>query len=341
MNHWWRSHHRDDDRCREVRFSNGCNGRLVFSHSGVNFSATMLREFIVADIMHETVHTVSLSDSILTAASRMLAEDIGSVIVTENGSPIGIVTDTDLIDYMATNGQVDGIEVETVMSSPLVTIASTASLEDAAALLGEHRISTLAVTSNGSLVGVLGTRDLSYYLPYIIHEGLHSRVAEQRLELPGGAEVAYEREDWRFSFEPADEEDGIGVGDIVRFSKRITEDDIDRFADATGDTNRVHLDASFAEQTRFGEPIAHGLLVAGTISSALARIPGLTIYLAQDLSFHAPVEVGNQVEAECRFTEQLAEDRFRLRTEVRDEDGSCCIDGEAIVLIDDIPAAEE
>lgn len=298
----------------------------------------MLREFTVADVMHTTVHTVSRSDSILIAASRLLEEDIGSVIVTENGSPIGIVTDTDLVDCLTKDGDPDALEVESIMSTPLVTIDPSASLEDAAELLNRRSISTLAVTSNGSLVGVLGTRDLSYYLPYIIHEGLLSRVEEFRLQLPGEPEVAYEREDWTFSFESDAGDEGIGVGDVARFRKLITEEDVTSFAEATGDTNRVHLDDSFAAQTRFGEQIAHGLLVAGTISSALARIPGLTIYLAQDLSFHAPVRVGTEVEAICRFTEQLAEDRFRLRTEVVDEEDTCCIDGEAIVLIDELPS---
>jgi acyl dehydratase len=93
----------------------------------------------------------------------------------------------------------------------------------------------------------------------------------------------------------------------------------------------------FAERSRFGRRIAHGTLVSGTISSALARLPGLTVYLSQDLRFLKPVDVGDRVTAICEIVEDLGGDRYRLTTRVEREDGEVVIDGEAVVLIDDLP----
>lgn len=132
----------------------------------------------------------------------------------------------------------------------------------------------------------------------------------------------------------------IEVGDVVEFSKPITEADVSAFAQVSGDTNRLHLESSFAEETQFGGRIAHGTLVAGTISAALARFPGTTVYLSQDLEFLAPVEIGDTVTAECRIVEDLGTDQYRLETIVSNDDGETVIDGEAVVIISDGPDVE-
>lgn len=129
--------------------------------------------------------------------------------------------------------------------------------------------------------------------------------------------------------------DALSVGDSIRFSKRLTDDDVRAFAEASGDTNQLHLDDEYAEETRFGGRIAHGTLVSGLISAALARLPGLVIYLSQDEEFHNPVEIGDRVTAECEIIEDLGEHRYRLRTTVTDENGATAIDGEAVILLDE------
>lgn len=151
--------------------------------------------------------------------------------------------------------------------------------------------------------------------------------------------ITYRQPDWNVE-RSVESRDDISVGDYVRFTKTITEEDVRTFAAISGDTNRLHLDSEFAEDTRFGEPIAHGALVAGLISAALARLPGLTIYLSQDLQYLAPVEIDDTVTASCEVVEVLGGDRFRLRTCVFDEDGETIIEGEAVVLVDEIPDEE-
>jgi len=98
----------------------------------------------------------------------------------------------------------------------------------------------------------------------------------------------------------------LNVGDTVQFTRPMEPTDIAAFAQVSGDTNPLHLDGDFAAETRFDGRIVHGTLVAGTISAALARFPGVTIYLSQDLEFLAPVEVGGTVTATCEIVRTSA-----------------------------------
>ena len=93
--------------------------------------------------------------------------------------------------------------------------------------------------------------------------------------------------------------------------------------------------------TRFGGRIVHGTLVSGLISAALARLPGLTIYLSQDLEFLKPVEIGDRLTAVVEIVEDIGNGRYRLTTSVENEDAEPVIDGEAVVIIDEPPSADD
>jgi 3-hydroxybutyryl-CoA dehydratase len=125
-------------------------------------------------------------------------------------------------------------------------------------------------------------------------------------------------------------------GQRATFSKTITEADIQGFADLTGDNNPLHLDAEFARRSRFGRPVAHGLLVAGMISAALGtRLPGAgAIYVSQSLRFLKPVYPGDTVTATVEVT-AWQEDRgmVTLRTTCANQSGDAIIDGEAVLLV--------
>jgi acyl dehydratase len=162
------------------------------------------------------------------------------------------------------------------------------------------------------------------------------RNGDSELREPEVDSVAYSQESWSME-RSADGETELGVGDVVRFSKRITEEEVLTFATISGDTNRLHLDDEFAADTRFGRRIVHGTLVSGLISSALARLPGMTVYLSQDLRFLKPVDIGSELTAIVEIVEDLGDDRYRLDTVVETGDGTTVVDGEAVVLIDPSP----
>ena len=86
----------------------------------------------------------------------------------------------------------------------------------------------------------------------------------------------------------------LAKGMSASFEKRITDDDIVRFAEVTGDTNPLHLDDDFARESIFGGRIAHGMLTASLFSAILGtRMPGPgCIYMSQSIRFRAPVRPG-------------------------------------------------
>ena len=125
------------------------------------------------------------------------------------------------------------------------------------------------------------------------------------------------------------------VGMTAIYAKTVTEADIVMFAGISGDTNPVHLDAHFADQTVFKGRIAHGMLSASFISTVLGtRLPGPgCIYLSQNLKFHAPVKAGDTVTARVTVTD-VNRDKKRVIVEtVCTVDDSVVIDGEALLLV--------
>ena len=129
--------------------------------------------------------------------------------------------------------------------------------------------------------------------------------------------------------------DQLNIGDRASISQQITERDVIRFAELTGDINPIHMDKFYAEQTIFGERIAHGMLTASLISAVLGmKLPGPgNIYISQSLKFRAPVKFGDVIEAEVEVIEKMPErNRVRLRTTCRNQDDTVVLEGEAVVI---------
>lgn len=128
----------------------------------------------------------------------------------------------------------------------------------------------------------------------------------------------------------------LNVGDSAERTKRITEADIEVFAQVTGDRNPVHLDDKFAKTSRFGRRIAHGMLTASLISAVLANeLPGEgSVYLGQSLQFIAPVFPGDDVTARVTVKE-IREDKpiVKLETICLNQNEEIVVRGEATVLV--------
>ncbi|MEM7171504.1 MAG: MaoC family dehydratase [Pseudomonadota bacterium] len=120
------------------------------------------------------------------------------------------------------------------------------------------------------------------------------------------------------------------------FAKTVTEADIVLFAGVSGDTNPVHLNASFAEQTMFKGRIAHGMLSASFISTVFGtQIPGPgCIYLSQNLKFKAPVRIGDTVEAKVTVKEVIEEKKRVIFETACTVEGKVVLDGEASLMVD-------
>ena len=129
--------------------------------------------------------------------------------------------------------------------------------------------------------------------------------------------------------------DDLSAGMTKIYAKTVTEADIVMFAGISGDTNPVHLDALFADQTSFKGRIAHGMLSASFISTVLGtRLPGPgCIYLSQTLKFRTPVKAGDTVTARVtiKAVDQQSK-RVTLET-ICSVGDQVVIDGEAVLMV--------
>jgi len=122
----------------------------------------------------------------------------------------------------------------------------------------------------------------------------------------------------------------LKIGDSAQITKTITEEIVNDFARVTGDTNPVHTNPAYAEKTKFKGRIAHGVYSLGLFSTLLGNIlPGYgTIFLSQEVTFLAPVRIGDTITARVEVVELLAEkNRAKFRTTCTNQDGTVVVDG--------------
>ena len=128
--------------------------------------------------------------------------------------------------------------------------------------------------------------------------------------------------------------DEIHVGDTASFEKTISESDVYTFAGVTGDLNPAHVNARYAESTKFGGRIVHGMLTGSLFSTVFGtRLPGEgAIYLSQSLEFTAPVKLGETIKATVTVTEIMEKGRIRFDTVATNQDGTVVVRGQAVLM---------
>lgn len=290
----------------------------------------------VNDVMSHPARTERPNTSAADAAKRCHEQDIGSLVVVEDDAIVGIVTSDDFVRLLAEDPAASERLLTEVMTTEVQTIDATETVIDAASRMVAHEVSRLVVLDGDALVGLVSTDDIVHHSPQILQRRTIDAPGLTDVTVRVRQETAFERQDWDFECLGCSE-DGISVGDRATFEKTISDEDVRAFATASGDTNRLHLDETYARETRFGGRIVHGTLVGGLISAALARLPGVTIYLSQDLTFLKPVDIGQRATAVCEVVEDLGRDKYQLTTDVKDATGETLLEGQCVVLIDDPP----
>lgn len=128
----------------------------------------------------------------------------------------------------------------------------------------------------------------------------------------------------------------LEVNQTYKHEFQFSQEEVNRFAEVTGDKNPVHTDADYAAKTMFKRPIMHGMLGASLFSKVFGTLfPGEgTIYLKQTLNFLKPMYVDTKYEAVFTVREVL-KDKHRAIIETvitHAESGNICTSGEATVL---------
>ncbi len=112
-------------------------------------------------------------------------------------------------------------------------------------------------------------------------------------------------------------------------------DEINAFAQVSGDINPIHLDEAYAKETPFRRRIAHGMLSAAYISAVFGtKLPGPgCIYISQTLNFRAPVHIGDHVKTTVRVSD-LIEPRKRAIFNCHCAVGEkVVLEGEAVIMV--------
>ena len=89
----------------------------------------------------------------------------------------------------------------------------------------------------------------------------------------------------------------IQVGTTQQLTHTITQADIEKFVDLSGDDNKLHVDKAFAARTSFKKPVVHGMIGASFISTVIGtKLPGDgALWYSQTLDFLLPVRIGDMI----------------------------------------------
>ena len=130
--------------------------------------------------------------------------------------------------------------------------------------------------------------------------------------------------------------DSIKIGDRAEIKHKITELDINKFVELTGDDNKLHVDKDFASSTSFKKPVAHGMLSASFISTIIGtKLPGDgALWFSQSLEFLLPVRINDDLTIIAEVINKFDRlNSIELKTEIFNQDQQKVISGKAQVKI--------
>jgi len=112
--------------------------------------------------MTKEVVYANLTESLQSAAAKMAERDIGSIVIVQEGKPIGIVTERDFVRRVAALGKDSRtLTVVDVMSTPLVTVGPECDINTAAKIMTDNNIKRLPVVEGERLMGIITSFDIA------------------------------------------------------------------------------------------------------------------------------------------------------------------------------------
>jgi CBS domain-containing protein len=115
----------------------------------------------VKDIMTRDVVTIDIRSDVQNLAIKMIALEVGSIIITDKERPVGIVTERDIVKKIVCKNLSPGdVSIRELMTTPLITIPATEDVTSAMYRLVKMKIRRLPVVESGRLVGIVTDIDL-------------------------------------------------------------------------------------------------------------------------------------------------------------------------------------
>ena len=139
----------------------------------------------VSDFISSSLVQVSPEDTVSRAAKLMQAAGATEAFVTTDGSPIGIVTERDILYKVVAAGLDPGsTRVRELMSAPVATVEETAKVGEAITKMTKLGVRRLGVTRHGKVVGLVTQKNL-------VSGGIHEHVVLPELAEPGKLSCPY------------------------------------------------------------------------------------------------------------------------------------------------------
>jgi CBS domain-containing protein len=116
----------------------------------------------IREVMTDQVETCEPRTTVLEAARIMAKSDVGPIPVVENGRPVGLVTDRDIVVRAVADGRDPQMTtVGEIASTDLVTVEPEQSLEEALELMARRQLRRLPVVEGEKLVGIVAQADVA------------------------------------------------------------------------------------------------------------------------------------------------------------------------------------
>jgi len=115
----------------------------------------------IEEWMSKPVKSVSKDMNLKDAIHMMDENNIGVLPVTENNTPVGVMTERDILRKVVAKGaNIENMTVEDIMTKNPVTIDSDSSILEATRLMSENNFRRLLVVKNSKLVGLVTAKDI-------------------------------------------------------------------------------------------------------------------------------------------------------------------------------------
>jgi CBS domain-containing protein len=121
---------------------------------------------VVRDVMAKGVKVVRPDTTVKEVVATMNKFNIGSVVVVQADRPVGIITERDILQRLVEPGLApETLTARHVMTSPVVTIGESVSLDEAAKLMAKKKVKKLPVMSGDKLIGIITLTDIVAKMP--------------------------------------------------------------------------------------------------------------------------------------------------------------------------------
>ncbi|MDH5447413.1 MAG: CBS domain-containing protein [Candidatus Bathyarchaeota archaeon] len=124
---------------------------------------------LVRDVMSKDVKVIRPDTLVKEVVATMNKFDIGSIVVVQSNRPVGIITERDILRRIVEPCLApEALRAREVMTSPVITIRDTASVDEGAKIMARKRIKRLLVMNNDKLVGILTFTDIVTQVPNML-----------------------------------------------------------------------------------------------------------------------------------------------------------------------------